>query len=111
MEKGLPFDYLMENTDPELVNCELDIYWVKKGGGVPLATLKKYDGRIPVLHVKDMTSEGDFICPGRGIIDFPSIFKEAKKQDIKHYIVERDNEPDGIGCLQSSAEYLKNLRF
>lgn len=111
MEKGLPFDYLMENTDPELVNCEMDIYWVKKGGGDPLATLKKYEGRIPILHVKDMTTDGDFICPGRGIIDFSVIFKEAKKQGIEHYIVERDNEPDGIGCLQSSAKYLKNLRF
>ena len=31
MEEGLPFDYLMENTDSKLVNCEMDIYWVKKG--------------------------------------------------------------------------------
>ncbi|MFW6259888.1 MAG: sugar phosphate isomerase/epimerase family protein [Tangfeifania sp.] len=111
MEKGLPFDYLMENTDPEIVNCELDIYWVKKGDADPLGVLKKYDGRIPILHVKDMAPDGDFICPGRGIIDFAPIFKEAKKQGIEHYIVERDNEPDGIGCLKSSAEYLKNLRF
>jgi sugar phosphate isomerase/epimerase len=111
MEEGFPFDYLMENTDPKLVNCEMDIYWVKKGGGDPLEVLKKYAGRIPILHVKDMAPDGDFICPGRGIINFGPIFKEAKKQDIEHYIVERDNEPDGVGCLQSSAEYLKNLRF
>lgn len=113
MEEGLPFDYLMENTDPDLVNCEMDIYWVKKGGGNPLKTLKKYKGRIPILHVKDMApgSEQDFICPGSGIIDFGPIFKEAKKQGIEHYIVERDNEPDGIGCLQSSGEYLRNIRF
>ena len=55
--------------------------------------------------------EQDFICPGSGIIDFAPIFKEAQKQGIEHYIVERDNEPDGLGCLKSSAEYLKNLRF
>ena len=111
MEKGLPFDYLMENTDPDLVQCELDIYWVKKGGGNPLEVLKKYKGRIPILHVKDMTPEGDFICPGRGIIDFVPIFKEADKQGIEHYIVERDNEPDGIGCLRSSGEFMKNISF
>lgn len=111
MEKGLPFDYLMENTDPKLVACEMDIYWVKKGGSDPLEVLKQYKGRIPVLHVKDMAPDEDFICPGRGIIDFAPIFREAKEQDIKHYFVERDNEPDGMGCLRSSAEYLKNLRF
>ena len=113
MEEGLPFDYLMKNTDPKLVNCEMDIYWVKKGGADPLEFLKKYAGRIPVLHVKDMATgpEQDFICPGRGIIDFKPIFAEAKKQGIEHYFVERDNEPDGIGCLKSSGEFLKNIRF
>ena len=113
MEEGLPFDYIMSHTDPKTVQCEMDIYWVKKGGGDPLEVLKKYTGRIPVLHVKDM-AEGaaqDFICPGRGIIDFASIFAEAKKQGIEHYFVERDNEPDGIGCLKSSGEFLKNIRF
>ena len=113
MEEGLPFDYLMENTDPDLVGCEMDIYWVKKGGGDPLKTLKKYKGRIPILHVKDMApgEKQDFICPGSGIIDFAPIFKEANKQGIEHYIVERDNEPDGIGCLKSSGEFLRNIRF
>ncbi len=113
MEDGMPFDYLMKNTDPKLVHCEMDIYWVKKGGADPLAMLKKYKGRFPILHIKDMAEgvEQDFICPGSGIINFAPIFKEAKKQDIEHYIVERDNEPDGIGCLRSSAGFLKNLRF
>lgn len=113
MEEGLPFDYLMTHTDPKLVQCEMDIYWVKKGGGDPLAFLKKYAGRFPILHVKDMAAgpEQDFICPGSGIIDFAPIFKEAQKQGIEHYIVERDNEPDGIGCLRSSGEFLKNIRF
>ncbi len=111
MEEGLPFDYLMQNTDPKTVNCEMDIYWVKKGGGDPLEMLKKYNGRIKILHVKDMAPDEDFICPGSGIIDFKPIFEEAQKQGIKHYIVERDNEPDGIGCLKSSGEFLKNLRF
>ena len=113
MEKGLPFDYLMENTEPDLVKCELDKYWVKKGGADPLKYLKKYSGRYPILHVKDMApgAEQDFICPGSGIIDFKPIFKEAKKQGIVHYIVERDNEPNGLACLKSSSEFLKNLRF
>jgi len=113
MEEGLPFDYLMENTDPELVSCEMDIYWVKKGGGDPLKVLEKYKRRIPILHVKDMAPgpKQDFICPGSGIIDFAPVFREAKKQKIKHYIVERDGEPDGIGCLRSSGDYLKNIRF
>jgi sugar phosphate isomerase/epimerase len=113
MEEGMPFDFLMEQTDRKLVKCEMDIYWVQKGGANPLSMLKKYAGRIPILHVKDMApgDAQDFECPGSGIIDFPSIFAEAAKQDIQHYFVERDNCPDGMACLKSSGAYLKGLRF
>jgi sugar phosphate isomerase/epimerase len=113
MEEGLPFDYIMDHTDPDTVKCEMDIYWVRKGGGDPLALLKKYRGRYAILHVKDMApgTEGDFECPGSGIIDFPAIFREAKIQGIQHYMVERDNVPDGMACLRSSGEYLRSLRF
>ena len=113
MDNGLPFDYLMNNTDKNLVFCELDLYWVRKGGADPLEVMKKYSGRFPVLHVKDMVPGDlqDFECPGSGILDFLSLFKEADKHGIKHYIVERDNVPDGLACLKSSGNYLKNLTF
>lgn len=113
METGMPFDYLMDNTDKNLVFCELDLYWVKKGGADPLTVIKKYSGRFPILHVKDMApgDATDFECPGSGIIDFPSLFSEAEKQGIKHYFVERDNVPDGLACLKSSGEYLKRISF
>jgi len=113
MEDGLPFDYLMNNTDKDLVKCELDLYWVAKGGADPLSVLKKYNGRVSILHVKDMAAgaEKDFECPGSGIIDFPSIFKESMSQGIEHYFVERDNCVDGLSCLKSSGEYLRNVRF
>jgi len=113
MEDGLPFDYLMSHTDPGLVKCEMDVYWVKKGGADPLALLRKYSGRYAILHVKDMGPgmAEDFECPGSGIIDFPVLFREARLQGIQHYMVERDNVPDGMACLSSSGEYLRGLRF
>jgi sugar phosphate isomerase/epimerase len=111
--EGLPFDILMKNTDPKTVKTELDIYWVQKGGGDTLKCLKKYPGRYDILHVKDMdaTAEKSFACPGSGIIDFRPIFREAWDQGVRHYIVEKDGEKNGIECLLSSAEYLKNVRF
>jgi len=113
MEEGLPFDYLMEHTDKDLVKCEMDVYWVAKGGADPLAFLRKYKGRYEILHLKDMTrtDEKTFECVGSGSIDFSAILKEANKQDIKHYFVEYDNVVDGMACLKSSGEYLRNLSF
>jgi len=112
-KEGFPFDILMKNTDPLTVKTELDIYWVQKGGGDSLQCLKKYPGRYEILHVKDMdaTPDKSFACPGSGIIDFRPIFREAWDQGVRHYIVEKDGEKNGIECLKSSAEYLKNVRF
>ena len=113
-EEGiLPFDYLMEHTDKDLVKCELDIYWTKKGGADPVETLRKYCGRYPLLHIKDMApgDERDFACPGDGIIDFQKVLAEALDQGIEHFFVEKDNVVDGMGCLESAARYLKSLRF
>ena len=114
MENGeLPYDYLMQHTEKDLVHVELDIYWVRKGGADPLEVLKKYPGRVKIMHVKDMADETsqDFACPGSGIIDFAPIFAEGKKQGVKHFFVERDNVQDGMACLTTSSEYLKNLKF
>lgn len=113
MEEGLPFDYLMLNTDKDFVKCEMDLYWVKKGGADPLEMLEKYSGRYAILHVKDMKPgmEQDFECPGSGIIDFASIFKEAHNQGVNHYMVEHDSVIDGMACLKKSGQYLKNLKF
>ena len=112
-EGVIPFDYLMENTDSELVKCQLDIYWTKKGGADPIETLQKYSGRYPLLHIKDMApgDEEDFACPGNGIIDFQKVLAEALDQDIQHFFVEKDNAQDGMGCLESAAIYLQSLSF
>jgi sugar phosphate isomerase/epimerase len=110
---GTPYDLLLKYTDPELVKVQLDLYWTKKGGADPLEVLKKYAGRYPLLHLKDMNNaqEKDFACPGMGIIDFAPLLSEALDQGIKHFIVERDGETDGINCLQNSSHYLHNLRL
>ena len=113
MEEGLPFDYLMNNTDKDTVKCEMDVYWVKKGGANIVDMMEKYDGRYSILHIKDMAPgpAQDFECVGSGIVDFPAIFREAQKQGIEHFFVERDKVPDGMACLASAAEYLKNVRY
>ena len=113
MEEGLPFDWLMNHTDKNLVKCEMDIYWVKKGGADPVDFLKKYKNRYGILHVKDMTGDAQqtFADVGSGIIDFPSVFSEAADQGILHYFVEKDNAVNGMETLKKSARYLKKISF
>ena len=112
-EGQIPFDTLMPNLDPSLVNIEFDLYWITKGDQSAENYIRKYPGRYPVYHIKDMdkTASRDFACAGDGCIDFPSIFKLNKQAGVKHFIVEHDNPEDPEQCITSSAKYLLNLKF
>lgn len=106
-----PFDIIMENTDPELLSAQMDVYWVTKGGCDPVNYLKKYPGRTALLHVKDMdnTPEKGFACVGNGIIDFKRILSFAKLGGVKHCIIEHDKPIDGIRCAEVGYNHLKSL--
>jgi len=112
-EGQIPYDVILENTDPALVNMEIDLYWIKKGGQEPVPYFEKYPGRFPVWHIKDMddSPEQDFACVGRGIIDFPAIFAKADIAGMKHVFVEHDRPADPLECARVSCEYLKQLRY
>ena len=45
---------MLENTNPEYVSFELDVFWIQFGGGDPVALLKKYGDRWKLMHLKDM---------------------------------------------------------
>jgi sugar phosphate isomerase/epimerase len=108
---NIPFDYLLANTDPELVKVEIDLYWIHKGNDEPFRYFEKYPGRFPLAHVKDMdnTEERSFACVGDGIIDFPAIFAKADLAGFKHLIVEHDRPENGMECARTSYEYLQSI--
>lgn len=112
-EGDVPFDILLQNTEPDLVTTQIDLYWIKKGGGDPISYFNKYPGRFELCHIKDMddTPERDFACAGSGIIDFPKIFAKSKTAGIKHYIVEHDDPKNPMQCARTSYNYLSGIRF
>lgn len=107
-------DYLLENTDPEYVNFEMDLYWVTKAGADPIAYFKKYPGRFKEWHVKDMDEQGRFAPVGTGTIDFKSILAEKKLSGMKYYFVEQDqtfNNMEPLEAIKVSHEGLKEIGF
>ena len=74
------------------VQVEMDTFWVKKGGEDPAAYLRKYAGRVPLAHLKDMSPEGEFRPVGEGTIDYVgSLLPAAEDADVLYYIVEQDS--------------------
>jgi sugar phosphate isomerase/epimerase len=74
------YDLIIELTDPDLVDMEIDLYRIIKGNAYPVRYFEKYPGRFKICHVKDMdkTPERSFEIVGRGIIDFQRIFKKCR---------------------------------
>ncbi len=47
------FEFIAENTDPDLVGFELDAGWVVRAGLDPVDVINRYAGRIPLIHMKE----------------------------------------------------------
>lgn len=117
---GTLLDYLMENTNPDYVSFEMDIFWIQFGGGDPVALLEKYGNRWKLMHVKDMKSgikkdltgltkpEYD-VTLGSGQLDMPAIMRAAKKVGIKHYFIE-DESDRILTQIPKSIAYLRSLK-
>lgn len=107
----VPYDILLTECDPHLVQMEVDLMWMTKGGGDPIAYFHRYPGRFPMVHVKDMTKDGTMVDVGKGSIDFARIFAESDLAGIKHYFVEHDEPPNPIADARTCYEYLRHLTF
>ena len=106
----LPYDVLLQGTDPDLVKMEMDIYWVYKAKQDPIALFKKYPGRFPLWHVKDMdnTPKQMFTEVGNGVIPFKSIFAQAKVAGLDYFFNEQDVCPgDPLDSMAKSYKYIK----
>jgi sugar phosphate isomerase/epimerase len=119
--EGTLLDTLLEETDPALVSLEADVFWVKRGGGDPVALFERYPGRIPLTHLKDMVKgletdkptgkapEDADVILGTGQIDFDALLKAANKAGVeRHFIEDESSKP--LTQIPESLEYLAGLR-
>jgi len=113
MEGRIPFDVLLESTDPKLVQLEIDLYWITKGGQDPLAYFSRWPGRVPLVHVKDSMGgpEHKMVDVGAGKIDWKRIFAKREQAGIKHFFVEHDQPPQPFEDIAASYRYLNELTF
>ena len=109
LEGRVPFDVLLEAADPEAVQIELDLFWIRKGGQDPLAYFARWPGRFPMVHLKDMAADGRMVDVGAGVIDWPGILGRHQQAGIRHYFAEHDNPADPLASVRASYQYLSRL--
>ncbi|MDQ1095641.1 MULTISPECIES: sugar phosphate isomerase/epimerase family protein [Chryseobacterium] len=110
---GNVYDFILENSSPELVKMELDLYWIAKAGLDPLTYFEQYPGRFPLWHVKDMKAgTKDFTEIGNGTIDFKTIFEKKKQAGLKHWFLEQDfSDKDIFESITISKKYIQNNNY
>jgi sugar phosphate isomerase/epimerase len=104
---------LYGDSDPEFFKAEIDTYWIQHGGGDPAQWIEDLAGRIPLVHLKDMTVRaGQPIMAevGEGNLNWPKIIDACRRSGVEWYIVEQDTcERDPFDSLKISLENLKAM--
>lgn len=110
VEGHRPFDYILNNTDKDLVKMELDLAWATKAKQDPIALFKMHPGRFPLWHVKDLDKNTQApVEVGTGIVDFKHAFDNVNESGMKYYFVEQDGAPQPLQNIANSYNYLHKM--
>lgn len=114
-------DRLYEDLDPATTSFVLDTCWVAAGGGDVVDWMEKLQGRIDILHLKDLYLKKDkdnihFVPAvtevGNGSVAWDRVMQTAEKIGVKHYVVEQDTNWMGtpFNSLKASADFLAKYK-
>jgi sugar phosphate isomerase/epimerase len=105
----IPFDLMIRETDPSDVKLELDVYWVARAGGDPLRCLADSQGRVMLVHLKDLAADGSTTELGAGVLDIEQIVRTALSAGVKHLFVEQDSPMKPLASARTSFRFLQGL--
>lgn len=108
-----PYHLLREQSN-EHVWFEVDTYWITHGGGDPCQWMEHFAGKLPAIHVKDMTitpqREQKMCEVGAGNLNWPRIVETARKLGTQWLLVERDRgDLDPFESLKISYNNLREM--
>lgn len=122
-----PYDLLLADCDPQLVQMELDLCWTVAARQDPIALLKAHPGRFPLVHMKQLKAlpalkGGDVLSlsmdeafaqmteVGPGAVDFASLLADPASRGIRHFFVEHDQPAQPLASIETSLRWLRTLQ-
>jgi sugar phosphate isomerase/epimerase len=115
-------DLIFRETDPSLVYFEEDVLWTFLPNVDPAALIRKYPGRIKLMHLKDMKpgvprgsltgglpAEQQAVI-GEGQVNWSELLKAAKDDGVEHFYLE-DETPAPQTNVPLSIRYLAQLKY
>jgi hypothetical protein len=101
----------------------MDVMWVTVAGADPVALLKQYKGRAPLLHLKDVLkseptrldekiARTSFAEVGNGKVDFAAVLAPPPPTAPSTFFVEQDQTSGSpVDSLRTSMGNLKIINF
>ena len=123
-----PYDILLADCDPKLVQMELDLYWAAAARQDPLKLLRTHPGRFPLVHLKQLSalpkinSGTDVLTMdmedahrtmadvGPGLIDFAALLADPAAASIRHFFVEHDAPKNALESAANSLRFVQGLK-
>jgi sugar phosphate isomerase/epimerase len=92
------FSIIRDETDPALVGIEVDVYWAARAGVDPAHLLGELQGRVPLVHLKDLGAAPDHadLPAGEGTLRWDEVLPAASAAGARWWIIEQDNPVDPI---------------
>jgi sugar phosphate isomerase/epimerase len=117
----LPIDVLLNRTDPELVDFEIDFYYPVIAGINPETYVKKYHPRFRLCHMRDVLkdrlpagSQEESACDmGQGAINYPHLLATCLKNGMEYFFVEQSRfyQETPLQSASVNAVYLKAMQL
>ncbi len=104
------FDIITQDTDPDLVKLQMDMYWVVHSGQTPQKLIEDQPGRFVMWHIKDMDKvTRDYSELGNGSIDYTTLLPDPELSGLEFYYLEQGGNyaVNSMQSAQDSIDYFK----
>ena len=111
---AIPYDALIERTDPDVVRMQLDTGNLAMAGLDPHEYMRRYGSRYWSFHIKDVPqlSASHDVELGKGVIDFRRLLASTDRIDEKHLFVEQETYPGApLESMRRDFEFISRLEF
>ena len=106
----IPWDIFFSIANNDVV-MQLDTGNAMKGGGDPVAILKKYPERVSTIHLKEFSSINDKAIPGEGEVHWKEILNLCETiGKTEWYVIEQESYAHPpIECVELCLKNLKGM--
>ena len=99
-------EYLLEKL-PELALC-LDLYHLNRCCRDMPGFIRRYAGRIPMVHFKDADETGKLVPAGQGTVDWTGVMEACREAGVTWGFAEQEQwEGDPYRCLSQALNWIR----